>query len=57
METHSVDAHRVNSHCEQENLSAQEYDSVRPNITQIVVLRQRGLTGEGVATSWVGRWI
>jgi hypothetical protein len=57
METHPVDAPRVTSHCEQENLSVQEYDSVHPNIAQIVILCQRGLTGEGVTTSWVGRWI
>ncbi|CAD6251164.1 unnamed protein product [Miscanthus lutarioriparius] len=35
----------------------QEFEAIRPHIAQIVVLRRWGLSGEGVAASWVGRRI
>jgi hypothetical protein len=57
METHSADAPRVNFSWEQENLGVAEYDAISPHIAQIAVLRRRGLSGEGVAASYVGRRI
>lgn len=57
LETRSVDAPRVNPYWEQENLSLKEFEAIHPHIKQIAVLRRNGLTGEGVAASWVGHQI
>ena len=57
MDTHSLEAPKVNSHWEEENLQEHELEWIRPLIKQIKALKDWGLTGESVAASFMRRRI
>ena len=38
-------------------MNAAEYEAIRAHTAQIAVLRRKGFTGEGVAASWIRRWV
>ena len=54
MEVHSTKPPRVNPFWDQENLTMENFEVIRPHIAQIVMRRKAGLTREDVATSWLG---